>query len=83
MMALISSGSVTCWPSMADNQVAAQHDGSIADVGLLVAAAQAGPLGRAAGNHLLDQNAGIDGQTHLRGQIGADARKRRCPAKAA
>ena len=43
--------------------------GVIAHVGLLVAAAHSGPLGRAAGNHLLHQHAGIDRQAHLRGQI--------------
>jgi len=38
------------------DEVAAQQDGSIAHIGLLRAAAQAGLLGRSAGNNLLNQN---------------------------
>ena len=57
-----------------DNQIAAQHDGRIAHVGLLVAAAQAGAIGGSAGNHPLDQNAGIGREAHLLGQVGTDGK---------
>ena len=40
-----------------DNQIAAEHDGLVAHVGLLIAAAQAGALRRAAGKDALDEDA--------------------------
>ena len=54
------------------DEVAAQHDGGVPHVSLLVAAAQAGSLRGAAWNYLLNQNSVIRGKAHLRGQIGTD-----------
>ena len=51
------------------NKVAAQKDWCVAHVGLFIAAVQAGPFRRAAGDHFLDQDAGIDCQADLRRQI--------------
>ena len=55
-----------------DDEVAAEHDGRVADVGLLIAAVQAGALGCSAGNDALDEDAGIGGEAHLRSEVGAD-----------
>src|SRR5215469_10826068 len=52
-----------------DYEIAAQHDRSIAHVGLLVAGAQAGPVSRAAWNYLLDQHPAFRIQTHLFGEL--------------
>ena len=54
------------------NQVAAQHDGRVAHIGLLIAAMQTRPFRRAAWNHLLNQHAVIRGQSHLLGQVRPD-----------
>ena len=41
------------------DQIAAHHDRHVAQIGLLIAAMNAGALGRSAGNYFLHQNAGL------------------------
>lgn len=55
-----------------DDEVAAEHDGGVAYVGLLIAAVEAGAFGCSAGNYALDENSVIGVETHLRSEIGAD-----------
>ena len=55
-----------------DDEVAAQHDGGVADIGLLVATVEACALGRSAGDNALNQDAVIGIEAHLRGEIGTD-----------
>ena len=55
-----------------DDEVSAELDGRIADVGLLGAAAQAGALGSSAGKDALDEDSVIGVEAHLRSEVGAD-----------
>src|SRR5258708_2745915 len=54
------------------NQVAADHDRRIAEVRLLVSTAQAGALRRSAGDHFLDEHAGVRRQSHLLREFRSD-----------
>ncbi len=55
-----------------DNEIAADHDGHVAEIGTLVAAVQSGAIGGASGNDLNDQQAVVGRQTHLIGEVGVD-----------
>jgi len=55
-----------------DDEVSAELDGRIADVGLLGAAVQAGAFSCSAGKDALDEDSVIRLETHLRGEVGAD-----------
>ena len=55
-----------------DDQVSADHDGSIAEVRALCAAPQAGPVGGASGDGLNDKQSVVGGQAQFVGQFGID-----------
>ena len=55
-----------------DDQVAAQHDGNVAQISALGAAVQSGQIGRASGSDLDDQQSVIRGQAHFVSQFRAD-----------
>src|SRR5438105_5546630 len=54
------------------DQIAANHDLHVAQIRSLAAAAQAGALSTAAGNHLQNEHAVIGGQAHLVGKFRPD-----------
>src|SRR5512146_642410 len=55
-----------------DDEIAAEHDGCVANIGLLIAAAQAGALSRSTGNYALDEDSVVSVETHLRSEVRAD-----------
>ena len=55
-----------------DDEVTSEHDGRVADVGLLIAAVEASALGGSAGDDALDENAVVGGKSHLRGEVRTD-----------
>ena len=55
-----------------DDEVAAQHNRSVALIGSLGSSVQAGFLGSSAGQDALDEEAVISGKTDLLGDVGAD-----------
>src|SRR5260370_10613375 len=54
------------------DQVASQHDGSVAEIGAFGAAAEAGLFGRAAGGDLDNEESVVGGQGHFLCEFGAD-----------
>src|SRR5437870_7112259 len=58
-----------------DNQVSAEHDRDIRDVGALTSSTQAGTFRSATGNHLNNQQSVISGQAHLFGELGSDGNR--------
>src|SRR5579885_286415 len=55
-----------------DDEVSSQHDGNVPQVGAFAPPTQPGAFRGAAGEHLDDEEAEVDGQPHLLGQFGAD-----------
>src|SRR4029077_14707490 len=55
-----------------DNQVASQHDGSVAQICAFGAAAEAGLFGGAAGGDLDNEESVVGGQRHFLCEFGAD-----------
>src|SRR5271157_2595115 len=55
-----------------DDEISADHDGSVAEVGAFGAAAQSGAIGGASGNGLHDEESVVGGQAQFVGDFGID-----------